>query len=84
VVSANAIAFASALLVLAPDALAQATVRDRSGRVIERIESLYSDSNVWVRRDREGRRLGSVERMPYGDYVVRDRRGNRTLVINKR
>jgi len=78
------IAFLLALCALAPDALAQVTIRDHGGRIVQRTDPLYPGADTWVRRDREGRRLGTVERTPYGDYVVKDRRGNRTRVIDNR
>lgn len=43
-------------------------VRDRSGKVIERLEPGRFDT--WVRRDRHGNYLGTAEVNRYGDVIL--------------
>jgi hypothetical protein len=71
-----------ALLPLATDVHAQYVVRDRQGRVIERVEPLYPGADTWVRRGRAGERLGTVERMPYGEQLIRSRAGDKIGIID--
>jgi len=53
------------------------TVRDRSGKVIERLQPMYQGADTLIRRDSAGRRIGTVEIGKDGSSVVRDNAGRR-------
>jgi len=59
-------------------------VRDRSGKVVERVEPLYPRSNTLVRRDNAGRRLGTIEINKDGSSVYRDKVGRREKTTERR
>lgn len=69
------IAIAMILLTLASPAYSQVgdqrdlLVRDRTGRVVERLEP--QRNGFYVRRDSRGNYLGTVETNRYGDAILR-------------
>lgn len=80
----SGLAILTILLAAGATAAQDHVVRDRSGKVIERVEPLYPGSSTFVRRDSAGRRLGTIEINKDGSSVYRDKAGRREKTTERR